>query len=202
MQAAHFLLLLVPGLAAAELAGLLLIALLTLLAADALLAALIILHLLGDQIVHVGKASGVDLHGGGVHHPALPLPFRLLGLVCLGRLRAGRGGLLGMVLILGLGLRLRLLGLRGLLGLLLGSLGLGGFGLGRLRLGRGLHGKHLLQRRDLVGLGHAVKHQIQFLIGEHLRIGLGLLKILGDDVRDHLRRNAEVCRDLLQTILH
>ena len=202
LQAAHFLLLLVPGLAAAELAGLLLIALLTLLAADALLAALIILHLLGDQIVHVGKASGVDLHGGGVHHPALPLPFRLLGLVCLGRLRAGRGGLLGTVLILGLGLRLRLLGLRGLLGFLLGSLGLGGFGLGRLRLRRGLHGKHLLQRRDLVGLGHAVKHQIQFLIGEHLRIGLGLLKILGDDVRDHLRRNAEVCRDLLQTILH
>ena len=176
LQAAHFLLLLVPGLAAAELAGLLLIALLTLLAADALLAALIILHLLGDQIVHVGKASGVDLHGGGVHHPALPLPFRLLGLVCLGRLRAGRGGLLGTVLILGLGLRLRLLGLRGLLGFLLGSLGLGGFGLGRLRLGRGLHGKHLFQRCDLVGLGHAVKHQIQFLIGEHLRIGLGLLK--------------------------
>ena len=90
----------------------------------------------------------------------------------------------------------------GLLGFLLGSLGLGGIGLGRLRLGDGLHGKHLLQRRDLVGLGHAVKHQIQFLIGEHLRIGLGLLKILGDDVRDHLRRNAEVCRDLLQTILH
>ena len=86
----------------------LLIALLTLLAADALLAALVILHLLGDQIIHVGKASGVDLHGGGVHHPALPLPFRLLGLVCLGRLRAGRGGLLGTVLILGLGLRLRL----------------------------------------------------------------------------------------------
>ena len=110
------------------------------------------------------------------------------------------GGLLGTVLILGL--RLRLLGLRGLLGFLLGSLGLGGFRLGRLRLGRGLHGKHLLQRRDLVGLGHAVKHQIQFLIGEHLRIGLRLLKILGDDVRDHLRRNAEIRRDLLQTILH
>ena len=36
----------------------------------------------------------------------------------------------------------------------------------------------------------------------HLGIGLGLLKILGDDVRDHLRRNAEIRRDLLQTILH
>jgi len=47
-----------------------------------------------------------------------------------------------------------------------------------------------------------VEHQIQFLIGEYLGIGLGLLKILGDDVRDHLRRNAEIRRDLLQTILH
>ena len=100
--------------------------------------------------------------------------------------------------LLGLGI-FRLLGLGGFL---LGSLGLGGFGLGRLRLGRGLHGKHLLQRRDLVGLGHAIEHQIQFLIGEYLGIGLGLLQILGDDVRDHLRRNAEIRRDLLQTILH
>ena len=197
LQAAHFLLLLVPGLAAPELTGLLLAALLTLLAADALLAALVILHSLGNQIVHVGKASGVDLHGGGVHHPALPLPLRLLGLVCL-----GLGILLGGLLGTGLILRLCLLGLRRLLGFGLGRLGLGGFGLGRLGLGGGLHGKHLLQGRDLVGLGHVVEHQIQFLIGEYLGIGLGLLKILGDDVRDHLRRNAEIRRDLLQTILH
>ena len=197
LQAAHFLLLLVPGLAAPELTGLLLAALLTLLAADALLAALVILHPLGNQIVHVGKPSGVDLHGGGVHHPALPLPLRLLGLVCL-----GLGILLGGLLGTGLILRLCLLGLRRLLGFGLGRLGLGGFGLGRLGLGGGLHSKHLLQGRDLVGLGHVVEHQIQFLIGEYLGIGLGLLKILGDDVRDHLRRNAEIRRDLLQTILH
>ena len=91
--------------------------------------------------------------------------------------------------LIGLG-RLRLLSLRG-----------GGF-LDRLRLGLGLHGKHLLQRGDLVMLGHIVEHQIQLLRGQHLGVGLGLFIILGDDLRYFLGCHAEIRGNLFQTILH
>ena len=145
LQTAHFLLFLIAGLVSLEAALLLLLLLLALAAADALLAALIILNPLGYQIIHIGKPIGVDLHGGGIHHPAFPLPLRLLGLFRLG------GGLL--VLRTGVGRRLGLCSIGALgsgpllclgFGVLLGRGGLGRFCLG-LRLGRRLHREHLLQ---------------------------------------------------------
>ena len=142
LETAHLLLLLVAALAAPEGALLLLILLLALAAADALLAALVVLNPLGDQVIHIGEPVGIDLHRGGIHHPAFPLALRLLGLFGLGCRLLGRGrlrlgGILGagvvVIVIIGLCLGLRRLGS------LLLRLGL------RLLLGGGgLHGKHLL----------------------------------------------------------
>ena len=173
LETAHLLLLLVSGFVALELVVLLAL-LLGLAAANALLAAGVVLHPLGNQAVHpVVKTGGVYLHRRGVHHPALPLPFRLLGLGRLRRLLLG-------LLLLGLGSLRRLL-------LLGGSLGLGL--------------EHLLQRGNLVVAGHVVKHHIQLLLRQHLGVGLGLFIILGDDLRNFLGGNGKIRRHLLQTIL-
>ena len=201
LKAAHLFLLLVAALVAPEVTLLLLVWLLALAAADTLLTALIVLNPLGDQIIHVGKAVGVDLHGGGIHHPALPLAFRLLGLFRLGgRLLLGSGGGLGLWRILRTGI---ILGL-GLLGCRFRVLV--GFGLILclgFRLGSGgLHREDLLHGADLMGLGHVVEYHIQLLVRHDLGIGLGLLAELSDNLRNLLGSNAEICGDLLHTILH
>ena len=95
--------------------------------------------------------------------------------------------------LLGLG-SLRLLGLGGFL---LGSLGLGG-----LLPDRRLGGKCLLQGRHRMVLGQLIEHDVQFFLGEHLGIGLGLSRKLGDDLRHFLGGHAEIRRHLSQTILH
>ena len=73
------------GLALGKLVIPFLLILLTLLAADALLAALVILNLLGNQIVNIRKTVGIHLNGGGIHHTAFPLALRLCSLhrLCL-----------------------------------------------------------------------------------------------------------------------
>ena len=199
LQAAQLLLLLIAGLIAPELV-VLLVLLLALLAADALLAALVVLDPLGDQRIHpVVKTGGVHLHGRGIHNAALPLPLRLLGFFGLGALGAlgalGSSGLLGLFglggfRLLRLGrfclLRLGRLGLDFLLGLFLGLLG----------------GEDLLQRIDLVGLGHNLEYRIQLLVRQNLGVGLGSFIKLGDDIPDFLRRYAEIGCNFLQTILH
>ena len=180
LQAAHFLLLLVAGLVAPELV-VLFVLLLALLAADALLTALVILHTLGNQSIHpVIKTGGIHLHGRGIHHPALPLAFRLPGLFGLGGNRSVSLGGSGVFRL-------------GLLGLGLGLLD----SLGRFRLGLGLNGKHLLQRIDGMTLGHHVKHQVQLLIRQNLGVGLGLFPERADDVADLLCRDAEIRRHFL-----
>ena len=190
MQAAHFLLLFIPGLVAPELV-VLLVLLLALAAADALLAALIILDPLGDQRIRmVVKPGGVHLDGRGIHHPALPLALRLLGLV--GLLFLGLGGLLLGSLCLGF----RLGGLGLLVGFRLLGLGLLLFRLLLLGLGNGL-GKDLLQRGDLVGLGHDLKDLIQLRIRQDLGVGLGLFAELADDLADLLGGHAEIGSQLL-----
>ncbi len=205
LEAAHLLLLLVAGLVALEAILLLLLLLLTL-AANALLAALEVLDPLGDQIVHISKPVSIDLDGGGVHHPALPLPLRLLGLLRLGGLGAG-----GILDALGPGvssgfLAALVLGTISLVRLLL-RLSLLGFRLLRLRLRRFLgrrrpHGKHLLDGSNLMLLSHVVKHQVQLRVRQHLGVGLGLLIELSDDLRDLLRRHAEIGGNLLNAILN
>ena len=91
------------------------------------------------------------------------------------------------------------LGLLRRLGALLLCRSGGGFCLGCLLGG---NGKHLLQRSDLIMLGHIVKYHIQLRFRQHLGIGLGLFAVLGDDLPDLLGCHAEIRRDLLQTILH
>lgn len=73
------------------------------------------------------------------------------------------------------------LGLLGLGGFLLGSLGLGG-----LLPDRRLSGKGLLQGCHRMVLGQLIEHDVQFFLGEHLGIGLGLFRKLGDDLRHFL----------------
>ena len=194
LQAAHLLLLFVTGLVALELTLLLLVLLLALAAANALLAALVVLHPLGNQVIHIGKPVGIDLDGRGVHHPALPLALRLLG-------SFGLGGLLGRLGVLGLlGTILALLGLLGLLGTL-GRCGLSFllgffFGCGRL------HCKNFLHGFDLILLGHVIKHHIQLFFAEDLGVGLGLLEKLSHNLRDYLRGHTEIRGDLLDAILN
>ena len=196
LEAAHLLLLLVPGLAALELV-VLLVLLLLFAAADLLLAAGEILGALGDQAVHtVVKPGGVDLHSRGVHHPALPLAFRLPGLLGTGRLRTA--GLLNTALLPGSGLLLP-----GLLGYLLGfGFFLFGSGLLLLRLFLGLHGKDLLQGGNLMVLGHYGKYHIQLFLRQHLGVGLGLDAVFGQNLRDFLGCGAEIRRYFSQTILN
>ena len=109
LEAAHLFLLLGAGLAAEFLRLLLLFVLV----ADLLLAALIILHALGDEGIHaVVVAVGIDRDGAGVDHAALTLALRL-------RLGLRLGGGLGRGLRTRLCLRLLLRGgrvLRGTLG--------------------------------------------------------------------------------------
>ena len=164
-QAAHFLLLLGAGLAALEFSTLFVV---FGLAADFLLAAGDILDPLGDQSVHpVVEPVRVDLHGGGIHHTALPLALRLHGL--------------GLRLGLGLDFRLGCGG--GGLDCRAGFHRGGGFGrfLGRLGLRLFGGGKNLLQRVDLTVLGDMVKDDVQLLVGEYLAVALGLVEILAGD---------------------
>ena len=120
LQPPHLLLLLVAALVAHRAFVLILIFALV---ADLLLAAGVILHPLGHQIVHpVVKAVGVDGDGLGVDHAAFPLALLHLGLL---RLFGGLGlGLSG----------------RGLGGLFFRALGCF---LGLLLLRRGRYSKHL-----------------------------------------------------------
>ena len=81
-------------------------------------------------------------------------------------------------------MRLGFVGL--LLGLCLGLL------LDGLCLGLSLHGKHHLQRGDLVGLGNVVKHHIQLFLAEDLRGGLRLFKKLFNHLGDLLGSDSKV----------
>ena len=81
-----------------------------------------------------------------------------------------------------------------LLFLLLGSRLLGGLCV--------LHGKHLLQRINLVLLGHIVQQDIQLLIAENLGIGLGFFKEFSQHFRNFLGAQTQVGSDFLQTNLH
>ena len=58
--------------------------------------------------------------------------------------------------------------------------------------GGGLHGKDLGDVLDLILLGHIIKHHIQFCVGQNLRVGLGLLHELADDLGDFLGGDAEI----------
>ena len=213
LKAAQLLLLFVALLAAPELV-VLFVLLLALFAADALLAALEILHPLGDQIVYIRKPVGVHLDGGGIHHPALPLPFRLLGLGGLDTLGvlSGRGCRLGRLLLGGRGrILLALLGLLlGTAGVIFPRLGLLNRVLGRLghlfrnrfRLGGCLHGEDLLQGGNLVLLGEIVEHSVELHVRQHLGVGLGLFGELRHHLGNVLGGHAKVRRDFFQTILH
>ena len=172
------------------------------------LAALVVLDTLGNQVVNISKAVGIDLDSGGIHHAALALAFGLLGLFDLGSF--GRLGvlialLLGTVIVLTLRTIAALLILRtvalvlalGTVTALLGSLGcLGSLGSG------GLHGEDLLHGLDLVLLGHIVKHHVQLCIVQNLGIGLGLVIKLANDLGDLSGGHAKVGGDLLHAILN
>ena len=173
-QAAHLLLLLV-ALFVAEGGLLRALGFILVLAGDLLLAAGEILRALGDQLVDaVVKAVGVDGDGLRIDHAALTLTLLLLRLfgLCGGGIRL-RGGCLRRSL-----------------------------GLGRFLFGCGRHGKDLLQRADLIVLGDIVKHHVELLVRQHLRVAARLLKIFSDDLGDVLRRLAEVRCDFLYSILH
>ena len=67
--------------------------------------------------------------------------------------------------------------------------------------GRCSRGKDLLQRSDLIALGHNVKEHIQLLLGQNLLCASGLFKKLGDQVGDRLGGNTEVLGHFADAIL-
>ena len=196
LETAHLFLLLGAGFAAEFLALLLLFVLV----ADLLLAALIILHAVGDERIDaVVIAVGVDRDGAGIDDAALTLA---LGLRLLRLLR----GLLRAVL------RLRLL--RSCLLLRCGRSCLSGCGRlgcallrrsGRLLRGGSLlrlcGGKDLLQRCDLMVLGDIIKNDVQLFFRKILRTALGLREELSHGLDDVLRVHREVVRNLFDLVL-
>ena len=100
--------------------------------------------------------------------------------------------------------------------ILLGLLGLA-FCLGLLLLGRGilhhqeigvvlglLHPgrKHLLDGTNLILLGDEVKHQVQLIVGEHLRAGLGRFKMLRHHVHHALGGHVKILCHFSNLIFH
>ena len=181
LQTAHLFLILVAALVAAELVAVLLLVLVL----NLLLAAGIILSALRDQHIHtVVKAVSIDSNGAGIDHAAFALSFRLLGLFFL-----------GLCLCFSLGLFFLHFGLGLSLGSFLLHFSLDLFGLGDLCLGlfcRCGRSKHLLQRLDLVALGHNIKEHIELLLCEHLLAGLGLFIKFCDQSGDLLGRDTKI----------
>ena len=133
--------------------------------------------------VHIGGLAGI-------HHLLLGhAGHGLLGLVIVVIIVAAAVGLI--VLRLGIALLLAL-GLVVLLGLLL-LLRLLGLGLGAL-------GKHRGDAVDLVVLGQILKDEAELPILQHLHMVLRRLGILGQDLRNVLRGNAEILRHLMHSV--
>ena len=53
-----------------------------------------------------------------------------------------------------------------------------------------------------MGFRHVVKHAVQLLVGQNLRIGLGPFAKFRNNLRNFLGGRAEIGRNLLQSILH
>ena len=178
LQAAHLLLLLVAALVAHG--SFLILALILALIPEFLLSAGVILHTLGNQIVHtVIKTVCIDGDGLGVHNTALTLALLLLRLL---RLRLCFGSIL---------LRLSR---RSFVALALCRL--------RLRFGSGSDRKDLCNRLDLMMLRNMIEHDIELLVRQHLRVALRLIKINPDNFRNFLRLHTEIRCDFLDSILH
>ena len=221
LESAHLLLLLGAGLGA-EALGLLL---LFVLVADLLLAALVILHAVGDQRIDaVVIAVGVDGDGAGVDDAALALALRLrlLGLL-LGvrllrtlrvlvvlvvlRLRRALEIVLLRARLLILLLRTRLIALRRRGRLILRGRCSGRGGCGSRRGRRSFllccgSGKDLLDRIDLVLLRDVVKDHVQLVFRQILGAAFRFFVEFPDDLDELLRRHRKIVCDFLDLLFH
>ena len=134
--------------------------------------------------IHIGGLAGIHhLLLGHAGHGLLGLVVRIIIVVVIAA-ALGLGGLRLLIARL-LGLRLRVLLLLRLRLLLLG--------LGALGKDRG-------DAADLVVLGQILKNEAQLPILQHLHMVLGGLGILGQDLRNILRGDAEVLRHLMHSV--